>query len=66
LFKLSLAVEQSPNSIVITDLDGNIEYTNAAFTSVSGYSQDEVIGRNPRLLKSGKTPKKPMTTCGRC
>jgi len=35
LFKLSLAVEQSPNSIVITDLDANIEYTNAAFTNVS-------------------------------
>ncbi|HLP99060.1 MAG TPA: EAL domain-containing protein [Sideroxyarcus sp.] len=57
LLKLSLAVEQSPNTIVITDLDANIEYANANFTKATGYSLDEVIGKNPRMLQSGKTPK---------
>ncbi len=57
LLKLSLAVEQSPNSIVITDLDGNIEYVNGTFLRVTGYSRDEVIKENPRILQSGKTPK---------
>ncbi|MBI5618305.1 MAG: PAS domain-containing protein [Gammaproteobacteria bacterium] len=55
--KLSLAVEQSPSSIVITDLDGNIEYVNDAFTRISGYSRDEALGQNPRILKSGRTPR---------
>ncbi len=54
---LSLAVEQSPNTIVITDLDANIEYANANFSQVSGFSMDEAIGKNPRMLQSGKTPK---------
>ena len=57
LRKLSLAVEQSPNSIVITDLDANIEYVNQAFINATGYSLAEAIGQNPRLLHSGKTPK---------
>ncbi len=56
LLKLSEAVEQSPQSIVITDLDARIEYVNAAFTRSSGYSAAEAIGSNPRLLQSGKTP----------
>ncbi|MDD2789077.1 MAG: EAL domain-containing protein [Sulfurimonas sp.] len=56
LIKLSLAVEQSPNSIVITDLDGNIEYVNAKFSAVTGYSLKEVLGKNPRILQSSKTP----------
>lgn len=56
LIKLSMAVEQSPNTIVITDLDGRIEYANQAFTKDTGYSLDEALGRNPRFLKSGKTP----------
>lgn len=51
--KLSLAVEQSPVSIIITDKYGNIEYVNSKFSSVTGYSYDEVIGKNPRILKSG-------------
>ena len=57
LRKLKLAVEQSPNSIVISDLDSNIEYVNATFLKMTGYSLDEVIGQNTRILKSGNTPK---------
>ena len=53
--KLSRAVEQSPSAIVITNTDGNIEYVNPHFCRVTGYSQEEVIGQNPRILKSGKT-----------
>ena len=55
LRKLSLAVEQSPESIVITDLHGNIEYVNACFEQTTGYRAADVIGRNPRLLQSGRT-----------
>jgi diguanylate cyclase (GGDEF)-like protein/PAS domain S-box-containing protein len=57
LLKLSMAVEQSPDSIVITDLDARIEYVNATFIKETGYSLDELIGNNPRILQSGKTPK---------
>ncbi len=57
LGKLSLAVEQSPNTIVITDLAANIEYVNSTFTKTTGYSPEEVAGKNPRILQSGKTPK---------
>lgn len=57
LRKLSLAVNQSPSSIIITDLDANIEYVNDAFVKVTGFSREEVIGKNPRIFKSGKTPK---------
>ena len=56
LRKLSLVVEQSPNSIVVTNLDASIEYVNDAFTRNTGYSREEALGRNPRMLKSGKTP----------
>jgi len=55
LRKLSLAVEQSPNSIVITDLDAKIVFANSALLRSSGYSESEVIGQNPRILQSGKT-----------
>ena len=55
LRKLSRAVEQSPSSIMITDISGNIEYVNPKFCRVTGYGREEVMGRNPRLLKSGKT-----------
>jgi PAS domain S-box-containing protein len=51
---LSTAVEQSPASILITDLNGTITYVNAAFTKVTGYSAAEAIGQNPRILKSGQ------------
>ena len=53
LKKLSLALQQSPTVVVITDPDGNIEYVNPAFTAHTGYSAEEVIGQNPRILKSG-------------
>lgn len=56
LRKLSMAVEQSPGSIVITDLNGNIEYVNEAFVRITGWQRNEVIGQNPRVLKSDLTP----------
>lgn len=52
---LAQAVEQCPVSVVITDLDGTIQYVNPWFTKVTGYHRDEVIGGNPRILKSGYT-----------
>ncbi|MBU2492665.1 MAG: PAS domain S-box protein [Bacteroidetes bacterium] len=51
--KLSLAIIHSPVSVVITDIKGNIEYVNPKFSETTGYSFDEIIGRNPRFLKSG-------------
>ncbi|EYC49851.1 diguanylate cyclase [Hylemonella gracilis str. Niagara R] len=56
LIRLSQAIEQSPASVVITNLEGNIEYVNPAFEAMSGYAQAEVLGTNPRLLNSGRTP----------
>ncbi len=56
LRKLSQVVEQTPASVVITDLAGNIQYVNSAFTEVSGYSAVEALGQNPRVLKSGLMP----------
>lgn len=52
--KLSHVVTQSPVSIVITDLKGTIEYVNYYFSQITGYSEKEVIGKNPSILKSGK------------
>jgi diguanylate cyclase (GGDEF)-like protein/PAS domain S-box-containing protein len=56
LRQLSRAVEQSPASIVITDTSGRIEYVNPRFTEVTGYSAEEAIGENPRILKTELTP----------
>jgi two-component system, sensor histidine kinase and response regulator len=56
LEKLSAAVEQSPASVVITDTQGTIEYVNPKFCEVTGYSAEDAIGGNPRILKSGQTP----------
>lgn len=53
LRKLSLAIEQSPVTIVITNKEGTIEYVNPYFTTLTGYSAAEAIGANPRVLKSG-------------
>ncbi len=55
LRKLSVAVEQSPASIVITDTSGTIEYVNPHFTGLTGYSSEEAVGRNPSMLKTGET-----------
>ena len=55
LTKLARAAEQSPAVIMITDLIGGIEYINPKFTDLTGYSLEEVLGRNPRILKSGET-----------
>jgi two-component system cell cycle sensor histidine kinase/response regulator CckA len=52
--RLSAVVEQSAESIVMTGLDGTIEYVNPAFERLTGYARAELIGQNPRLLKSGK------------
>ncbi len=51
---LSTVIEQTSSYVLITDLDGTIEYTNPAFTNITGYDFDEVKGKNPRILKSGK------------
>ncbi|MDH3903500.1 MAG: PAS domain S-box protein, partial [Xanthomonadales bacterium] len=56
LGKLAQAVEQSPESIVITNLKAEIEYVNEAFLEATAYTREEVIGENPRILQSGKTP----------
>ena len=55
LRKLSSAVTHSPSAIMITDVDGNIEYVNPNFTTITGYTSEEILGRNPRILKSGLT-----------
>ncbi len=54
LLKLSRVVEQTAESVLITDAQGRIEYINPAFTVLTGYELGDVLGRNPRLLKSGE------------
>ncbi len=54
LRKVTMAVEQAGEMVMIADIDGTIQYVNPAFTAVSGYSREEVVGQNSRLLKSGK------------
>lgn len=54
--KLRQAIEQSPDSIMITDTRGVIEYVNEATERSTGYRRDELLGRKPTLIKSGKTP----------
>ncbi|MBE0643415.1 MAG: PAS domain S-box protein [Bacteroidetes bacterium] len=56
LKKLSQAVHQSPAIVIITDTNGAIEYVNPKFIEVSGYRADEVLGQNPRMLKSDDSP----------
>ena len=56
LKKLFNAIEQSDESIVITDIKGTIQYVNPAFTRKTGYSKEKAIGENPRIVKSGQTP----------
>ncbi len=57
LKKLTVAIEQNPSSIIITDLEGNLEYVNPRFTEITGYTSKEILGKNPRLLSSGLTQK---------
>ncbi len=57
LLKLGVIIEQSHEAIVITNLQGDIEYVNPKFCSLSGYSREELIGSNSRVLQSGQTPK---------
>ena len=52
--RLATAIEQVADCVVITDKDANIQYVNPAFTRITGYTEEEAIGQNPRLLKSGK------------
>ncbi len=55
--KLKQAIDQSSASIVITDINGNIEFVNPRFTEITGYNFSEVIGQNPRVIKSNKQSK---------
>jgi len=57
LQKLSQVIQQSPDSIVVTDINGTVEYANPAASHISGYSNEELIGNNPRILSSGKMTK---------
>jgi len=50
---LSQAIEQAGESVIITNKQGSIEYVNPSFTKITGYSAEEVLGKNPRVLKSG-------------
>ncbi|MFH0909884.1 MAG: PAS domain S-box protein [bacterium] len=52
--KLALALEQSVEAVVITDVSGKIEYVNTGFEKTTGYAREEVVGKNPRILKSGR------------
>lgn len=61
LTRLGMAMEQTSQSVVITDKDARIEYVNRAFCAISGYSPEEVVGQNPRMLQSGLTPKDTYT-----
>jgi len=58
LRKLSMAVEQSPSSIIITNINAEIEYVNAAFEKNTGYCRNEVFGKNPSILQSKNTPRR--------
>jgi PAS domain S-box-containing protein len=51
--RLVTAIEQSAEAVVITDPTGDVEYVNPAFTRITGYAAEEILGRNPRILKSG-------------
>jgi diguanylate cyclase (GGDEF)-like protein/PAS domain S-box-containing protein len=59
---LSLAIEHSPASVVITDANARIQYVNKRFVELTGYSPEEVHDRNPRILKSGQTPRETYKT----
>ncbi len=54
--KLHRSIEQSPSVIIITNINGHIEYVNPKFTEITGYTFDEVMGKSPRILKSDQKP----------
>ncbi len=56
LHKLSMVVKQSPNTVIITNLEGKMEYINPAGCALSGFTSDELTGRNPSIFSSGSTP----------
>gem|GEM_PF-1090085 len=60
--KLFITVEQSPISIVITDINGKIEYVNPQFSKITGYRAEEVVGKNPSILKTGHTKAEEYST----
>ena len=51
--KLSVAIQQTSNAVIITDIRGNIEFVNSSFERITGYTKEEALGKNPRILKSG-------------
>ncbi|QWV92298.1 PAS domain S-box protein [Geomonas oryzisoli] len=55
--ELRLAIDQAPVTVMVTDRDGRIEYVNPHFTKVTGYGAEEVLGQNPRIVKSGYHPR---------
>ncbi len=65
LHMLSAAVEQSPESVIIADSQVNIEYVNPAFERRTGYTRDEVIGRNPRFLRSPQASQEKLASIRR-
>jgi hypothetical protein len=58
IIQLSKGIEQSPASIIITDVKGNIEYVNSKLTEITGYTLEEIKGKNPRIFQSGYTTEK--------
>jgi two-component system cell cycle sensor histidine kinase/response regulator CckA len=58
LLKLSRAVEQTADSVLISDASGIIEYVNPAFTAITGYTREDIVGKSPRVLKSGRHDQK--------
>jgi ActR/RegA family two-component response regulator len=63
--KLSRAVEQSPVSIMITNIEGKVEYVNPKFMQLTGYTSGEIIGKSPKILQTGKTPPDVYKICGK-
>ncbi len=61
LLQLTQAVEQSPISVIITDLKGNIQYANPKFSELTGYTHQEALGRNASINQSGQTPRETYT-----
>jgi PAS domain S-box-containing protein len=66
LRRLWMAVEQAPVSIVMTDRNGSIQYANPHFSTTTGYSIAEALGKNQRMLKSGETSREEYTALWRC